>query len=359
MKINPEVKGVTKKDLYQEHLYEDDKGKPLAFIPASKRKWLLQNGRIAEDDYVAVITTIGKELVSFIYLIPDLFRTREGLQKMYWMRQWWVADAHQNSIIATYTYATALQLTQQRILIKFYAEGAEKFYAKQPFTAWYERQRHTLFIGPEASIILGRFPRMRYAKSLVNGSSRLISTVLKRSNWKKAEKRTQNIRVESLSHIDEEAWNFIEPLVADDSIVKDRAYLNWQLSPSQYETTTPEYKSLVVAYGNPIQAHTFVIRHEDQIIGFVSYLLIHKECNLKYLLCQPEHLDLIIDALLREVCRSRALFIFTDDQTVASRITERYRIFYHYQVTKKALAHNSIYDLVREFQVSEGDGHFY
>ena len=117
--------------------------------PFSKNKanWIIENERIDDEDYCTMIAVKNKTLIALVNLIPDLFHVNDGQQveKFYWMTLWWVDETQKKTIIGPYLFNEALRKTKNKIIGKAYAENANGFYDKQPFSNISSRNRYTIF----------------------------------------------------------------------------------------------------------------------------------------------------------------------------------------------------------------------
>ncbi|MCK8520565.1 hypothetical protein M0D21_03235 [Aquimarina sp. D1M17] len=364
MSANLEVIGLTKKMLSEgvnKNTYW--KGK-LAPLPKSKALWLLANTRIADDDYCGVIAQEDGEMVSFIFMFPDLLNVKgEDPRKVYWMISWWVHPKYKDTVLGTYIYNEAVNLTGKQILIKSYAENVTTFYEKQPFRVIASRLRHTLFFSLDASMLIGRFRFLKSVKFLLKPIDSLSYSLLKLINAK-CKKRTKALFYDFVTQIDDATWDFIKPLCKEDLIYKSKEYINWQLSNVQY-TQTPvsskyPYKSLQTGISNNIHIHNLKILKSDELIGFISYVINFNELNVKYFLVGDDaNYDICVDALMENFIIHKRTFIFTDDTKLSDAINRRYKSIFTHKVTKKGLAHNQTNLEGADFEMLNRDGHFY
>jgi hypothetical protein len=362
---NIEVIGLTKKMLSEaidQNTYWKDNHAPL---PKGKAIWLVSNDRIEEDDYCGVIGYEDNKMISFIFMFPDLINTiNNQINKVYWMISWWVHPTYKDTVLGTYIYNEAVNLAGKQILIKSYAENVNTFYEKQPFTVISSRLRHTVFFSLDPSMLIGRFRFLKPFKLLLKSIDTFVYFVIRTLNKIKFKKRTKELLYDYVNQLDDDAWKFIAPLCENDLIHKTKEYVNWQISNNQY-TQTPisnkhPYRALQTGISNNIHIHNLNIIKDNEIIGFLSYIINFNELNVKYFLVKEEHnYDLCVDALIENFTTVRTKFMFTDDTKLSNNITKRYKTIFTHRVHKKGLAHN---DTNLDFENSEilnRDGHFY
>ncbi len=362
---NLEVIGLTKKmlsDAIDQNTYWKDN---LAPMPRSKALWLVSNSRIEDDEYCGVIGYEDKKMISFIFMFPDLVNTStKEIKKVYWMISWWVHPKFKDTVLGTYIYNEAVTLSGKQILIKSYAENVNTFYEKQPFKVIASRLRHTLFFSLDATMLIGRFKFLKTFKFVldrVDATTYLLVKWLNKSSFKKS---TKKLSYDYMNQIDDETWKFIKPLCSNDLILKTKEYVNWQINNSQYMQTPLSnkfpYKALQTGISNNIHIHNLKVINENEIIGFITYVINFNELNVKYFLVKEEHnYDLCVDALIENLYAVGKKFIFTDDTKLSDAITKRYRTIFTHKVLKKGLAHNETELDVENFEMLNQDGHFY
>ncbi len=365
MSKNLEVIGLTKKMLSnaidQNSYWENN----LAPMPKGKAQWLVSNKRITDDDYCGVIGYEDKKMISFIYMFPDFANSvKEGPKKVYWMIAWWVHPKYKDTVLGTYIYNEAVNLTGKQVLIKSYAENVNTFYEKQPFSVIASRLRHTIFFSMDPSMLIGRFRFLKSFKFILDGIDAIVYRLIRSINKSRYSKNTKQLHYNYVNQIDEETWKFIEPLCKKDLIHKTKDYVNWQIDNSQY-TQTPiakkhPYKALQTGMSNNIHIHNLTVLKEDEIIGFISYIINFNELNVKYFLVKEErNYDRCVDALMENFAKVGRKFIFTDDTKLSDNITKRYTTIFTHRVLKKGLTHNETKLDFENFEMLNRDGHFY
>lgn len=362
---NLEVIGLTKKMLRQaidQNTYWED---TLAPMPKSKALWLISNNRIEDNDYCGVIGYEDKKMISFIFMFPDIVNTGfNKTNKAYWMIAWWVHPKFKDTVLGTYIYNEAVNFADQQILIKSYAENVTTFYQKQPFTVIASRLRHTIFFSLDSTMLIGRFRFLKSFKFLLERVDALTYSMIKLLNKSRFKKNTKTLSYDYITHINNDTWEFIEPLCKKDLIHKTKDYINWQIDNSQYMQTPVSskfpYKALQTGISNNIHIHNLNVIKDSEIIAFISYIINFNEFNVKYFLVKEEdNYDLCVDALMENFYKVKTKFIFTDDTTLSDNITKRYKTIFTHRVLKKGLAHNKTRLDPENYTMLNRDGHFY
>ncbi|WP_378173687.1 hypothetical protein [Aquimarina sp. SS2-1] len=360
-----QVIGVTKKMLSEAIDKNTYWKNDLAPLPKSKALWLVANGRINDDDYCGVIGYEGDKMISFIFMFPDLLNAKDNKpKKVYWMISWWVHKTYKDTVLGTYIYNEAVNLTRKQILIKSYAENVNTFYEKQPFKVIASRLRHTIFFSLDASMLIGRFKFLKSFKFILDGMDGFVGLVIRIFNAAKLKNKVKELSYEYINRLDDDTWEFIRPLCDKDLIYKTKEYVNWQIDSGQYlQTPVPKrhpHKSLQTGISNNIYLHNLKIIKAGRLIGFLSYVVNFNEFNIKYFLVQDdENYDLCIDALMENFIKHKTTFIFTDDTKLSDNITKRYKTIFTHKVTKKGLAHNDTKIDIDNVMMLNRDGHFY
>ncbi len=361
-----EVTGLTKamlSDAINQNTFWKDN---LAPLPKSKAIWLVSNPRIKDDDYCGVLGFEDDKMIAFIYMIPDQLNVKSdnyNENKVYWMILWWVNSKYKDTVFGTYLYNEAVNYAGKQVLIKSYAEHVNAFYEKQPFKVIASRLRYTIFFSLETSILIGRFKFLKPFKFFLNNINALTKSIVRAINTFKNKSRTNTLTYDYITRLDDEIWEFIEPLCEKDLIYKTKEYVNWQIDNNQYLQTPVSkhpYKSIQAGISNNIHIHNLKIIKDDKIIGFLSYIVNYNEFNVKYFLTKEErYYDICVDALMENFIKQKTTFIFTDDTKLSNNITKRYTSIFTHKTNKKALAHNEMKSDISNLNLLNRDGHFY
>ncbi len=362
LQIKPLTKAALRKAIDKNTFWKT----PLVPLPKSKAIWLLDNPRIEEEDYCGVLGLEKEKLVAFVFMFPDWLNLRNNKkQKVYWELLWWTHHNYVNTILGSYIFNEAVKLAKKKIIIKSYAENVNEFYEKQPFNIIDSRLRYTLFFGVNAEIVKGRFSFLKHFGIIVKLLEGFSTSVLRIINKFKIQKTRISLSYEYINQLDAATWNFIAPLCANDLIYKTKDYVNWQLNKFQYTqiptTEKKQYNSLYTGEGKGIRIHNVKIIKENRIIGFLSYVVNHKEFNIKYFMVSDNaNYSICVDAVMEHFILSKANFIFTDDTKLSEKLNNKYTTVFIYKKEKKALIHKSI-ELEKDLalKIYNRDGHFY
>lgn len=333
----------------------------ISMMPKSKAKWLLNNNRIEEEDYCGVLGVENKEIVAFVYLLPDLIRTSTNtIEKVYWELLWWVDAKYKNSILGTYIYKEAVDLVGQKMILKSFAENVNDFYAKQPFDIIASRVRYTIFFSVDDEMLISRFNFLSKLKFLIKPVNKLSAYLFNSINDLRAKKTLNNAHLEVCFTLASDTLQFVKKACENDFVVVDQEYLKWQLDPRQYQQVNKQTKYLIPGASPNIKLKNITIKKEGKIIGFISFLINYSECNVKYFLvddvsCYEYCVAVFINAVIQE----KAIFVFTDDTDLASEITKKYNSVFVYKQEKKSLAHKNLNLGNSAVTILNHNGHFY
>ncbi len=333
-------------------------------IPFTKSKahWLLNNVRIEENDICGLLGYENELLIAFIYFIPDYIQTNDGRKKIYWCRRWWVADTYKNSILATYMMNEAVNAVNNQVLIKFIGKEVEEYYDKQSFTKFSKRERYFILFNADANLLIDKIKYLKYVKPLAKVLENISEWWITSNNRKKVYKNIADLQYEYLSYIDETTWNFIEQKCKNDLVPKSKEYLNWQLSNDQY-TITPingkfPFYCLVASASSQLFHINLTVKRNDQIIGFLSFLIRGNEFNVKYFVVEEEGYELCLDVLMDNFIKTKTNIIHTENELLGNRIQQKFKTFYSDKRVLYAFAHNDIKNDFKKVCINDRDGHF-
>jgi hypothetical protein len=360
------IEYVTKKDL-TEAFYENTfwKQGKLTAISKNKAKWIADAKHIKDDDFCFVIALENDTVVSYLHILPDyLASANNKLEKIYWMFDWWTNKKYNSSIVSTYVFKEAISICNKRVVIKSYANNAEDFYKKQPFTPITRFERTTIFFGITPESLIHKMSFLRYFKFVLVIVNKILFSFITFFNSKKAKRHISHLKYEYLNSIDNRIWNFISTKCKSDLVFKSQEYINWQLNPNQY-VNTPVSKKATLGSGkisgqtNAISIHSFTVNKDDKIVGFISFLNFNGEVHLKYFLYETNNFNEIAYALIENLCKIKANYIITDNKELATFIKEKFLKTFVFKANKTALVHDSILNnLSQDYRLKEQDGHF-
>jgi hypothetical protein len=365
MKNDIEIVVLTKKDLFVaiecNNLWENN----IVALPKSKAQWLLKNDRIKDDDVCAVIGLENNRVIGYTLVIPDLIKTKNNIiEKAYWIHIWWVISQYDGHVLGLYIFNETVKLLNSKVLINSFLEKTNPFFEKGPFKIINKRERFTIFFNLESNILVGRFSFLKHFKWLINLTNSTIVNSINYYNNRKVTKRTANLSYEYINEIDEETWIFIEPKCQDDLTVKTKSYVNWQIDNSQYIQTPIAEKFRHIfsstGYSSNIYSYSIKIYRDNEIIGFISYILNTVEFNIKYFLAKDDISKLdCVDALVEHFFQSNAKYIITDDKNLTNEIKNRYFTIFIYRIKKKTITHKDASLDFDDVLVTDRDGRFH
>ncbi len=319
---------LTKADLKQALKDNTYWGASSNVVPFSKSKafWLLSNDRIADNDLCAVLGLEKEELVSFVYIIPDLLNTDQGTTKVYWSRRWWIHPKFKDTVLPTFTMTTALNAVNHKMIIKFLGRDVEAYYEKQPFKKVAERTRYYIVFNADAELITAKIKGLSRLSWILKGIDKTSLKIANAINKRKL--KTSALQYNYVSHIDKDVWAFMAPLCANDAIPKDSAYINWQIDNNQYTTTLVEKRHsktcLVAGEANTIFNTSFTVIKANKIIGFISFLTRRHEAVIRYFVCDDAHIALCADALIENVISAGARNIQTENEVLGQLLQRKF-----------------------------------
>ncbi len=359
MSRNLNIKKLTKKQLeeaLEQNLYWGD---DISLVPFSKSKarWLLKNERIKNDDVCAILSIENKNLVSFIFLIPDWIHTNNGMTKIFWSNRWWVHEKYKNSILSTYTQNFSLESTKNQVIIKFIGDDTIEYYKKQPFTEFSKKTRYIFVFGLEEQQILSRLSFLKFLTPLLKLISKSSNFLITKINANKT--ATKELQYKSVNVINDDEWRFIEKHTLNDLIPKSKNYINWQIDNSQYTNTksTP-YRCLVTSISRRIYNVNFFVIRNNEIIGFISSLVRDNEYITRYFLCDIENYNFCLDALMENFIKTQCIYLLVEDEGLGKKINNKFIKIYKNLKEQISLAHNDIDIDFKNKKVYQQDGHF-
>ncbi len=353
------TKAVLRDSLQTNALWE---GKYLIPFAKSKGQWLLKNDRIEDDDIVACLAYEDDTLVCFVYLIPDLINTPNGIEKVFWSDKWWVSNEHKNTVLAAYLKNEVAKITNNRLVIKFLGKDTEAYYAKQPYVKFGERKRFFIIYNLDAGLLINKLRVLRFVKYPLISISNFSLKLIKALNYRKAKLKTRNIHYQYLNKLDEASWMFIEKHCEKDLVPKTKDYIDWQLSNTQYTNTPIQQKyvsnCLIAGAFSNINAISFSIVENDEIIGFISYLERESEFIVKYFITTAHYWDKCIAVLMEHFVKSGSRIIYTENESLGENILKNYYKVFSSERILHSLIHKSFNFDSNNLLVKEHDGHF-
>ncbi|GGD10086.1 hypothetical protein [Hyunsoonleella pacifica] len=358
------ITSLTKEELQTAIVKNTYWGNTAVQIPFSKSKayWILKNDRIAKSDVCAIIGIEHNTIISFIFLVPDYINTTTGTEKIFWSRRWWISEKYKDSILPTYTMNIAMNIINNKAIIKFLGKSAEEYYKRQPFKEFAHRTRYYIIFNLDSVILMNRKKKLKYFKYLLSKIDTFSLYVVSIFNKQKTIKTTKNLKYEYISNIDETLWEFISPFCKEDLVPKSKEYINWQIDNSQY-TNAPlcakqQHKCLVSSIHERAYNISYSIKKEDKIIGFTSFLIRGKEAMVRYFISDDDDMACCADALMENILQTKATNLQTENEKLGNYIKNKFINLYTNKRKLYALAYNNInIDFDNTF-INDRDGNF-
>ncbi|WP_298555601.1 hypothetical protein [uncultured Algibacter sp.] len=327
----------------------------------SKAKWLLENDRIENDDVCAILGYEKQDIVAFIYMIPDLINTPQGIKKVFWSRRWWIADKYKDTILSTYTRSLSFKAIKNQAIIKYIGQETIPYYEKQPFTKFSKRNKHIIVFSLDSELLLNNIRKLRTVKPLVKLISSLSYNFTAIINKFKNKKRVKGLTYEYISFIDNHSWKYIEPFLKNDLVVKTPVYINWQIDNSQYTQVKNKYKSshycLINSSTSNIYNLNFLVKKET-IIGFISILVRNTEFHIRYFITSEDNYDYCVDALMDNFILAKATIIHTENDKLGRSLNRRYFSTHTKKREIFTLVHKDVNLETKNIHITDQDGNF-
>lgn len=333
-------------------------------MPKSKVHWLAKNNRIENNDICAIVCTENNNIVSYILVIPDIIQLTDGSQhKVNWLHEWWVTPSYQGSIVASFVFNKALKILKNNLLIESNATNAEAFFKPQ-FNTIYQKTRHTIFLRLNKDILANKLSFAKYLGLVIDLANGSAVKLLNYFNYKKTQKKLGPVYYEYLNTLDNDTWNFIEPICKNDFSLKSKDYINWLIDNAQFQQTPIvqrfPFKFSTTGFSNNIHNHSFKIVKDQEIIGFVSYLFNMIEFNVRcFMVKDPAHYSTVVAALMEHALKSGASYIITDNEALSKTINQTYKPLFTYKQSKTAKAHKRMALNFEGITLTDHDGRFH
>ncbi|MFS4481936.1 hypothetical protein ACKGJY_02880 [Hyunsoonleella sp. 2307UL5-6] len=355
---------LTKKELRDAILKNTYWDSDVIHMPFSKSKanWILRNERIDDHDICAIIGTENKTVISFIFLVPDIISTKTGTEKIFWSRRWWISKKYKDSILPTYTMSVAMNAVNNKAVVKFLGKDIEEYYRKQPFTEFAYRTRYYIIFNLDSNIVLTKINVLKNIKGIVKTLDNTSLTLISFLNGLKAKKKTKHLTYEYVSDVDELLWQFIAPFCKKDLIPKSKEYISWQIDNNQYTNALIRNKypkkCLISSVYDRVYNSSYIIKKENTIIGFTSFLIRGNEVMVRYFICEDDYLELCANAIIENIVKLKATNIQTENEKLGRYIENQFIHLHNDKRKLYALAHNDMNIDFEHAIINDRDGNF-
>jgi hypothetical protein len=308
--------------------------------PFSRHKatWITNNQRIADDDACVVVGFDKEKVISYIWIISDLFQTRKNnYEKKYWFSDWGLDDAYRDTGIAALVFFKACKLINNQVFISAYSNSAGEFYDKLgQFKPFGSRINYFLFFALDEKMIIRKFKKLKPFAFGVHLLNWVISLLFRPVNWVRANKRLKNTESVQIDQLDNDTWEFIKERSKGDLVEKTKDHVNWQIDNEPYIPDTAHIRPDTCTENIQILA-------ENKIVGFLSYIKTDDSFEIKYFIpLSKNELNLCADVLVQHLIRSKAKYISTYNKDLAQTIKDRYLIAYLHKDHRKAIVHKQV-----------------
>lgn len=364
--MNPNLKVVTltkrtlltalKANTYWKHTH--------ILIPKPKALWLANNTRISDDSICAVVCTDKEHIIAFVLTIPDTIVLKNGVKEsIYWLREWWVHNDYQGSIVASFIFNKALKALQFKVLIESNAEKADAFFKTQ-FKTFTTKTRATLFLKIQKDVLASKFAFAKYLGLPIALANATLVRFINFRNYKKTQKALTAVTYEYMNSIDDATWTFIAPLLKSDFTLKTKDYVNWLINNHQYLQTPIRkrfpYQFSTTGFSDNIHNYSLTIFKQGKPIGFISYLYNMIEFNVRFFLVNDKaEYQTCLAALMEHALQHKPTYIITDDPFLTNEIKKHYRTLFTYKQQKTAKVHQRLDIDLNNVVLTDRDGRFH
>lgn len=331
----------------------------------NKAKWMLENSRADDDDTLAVLGYENYEIIAFVSLMPDLIKLEEGVEKkISWSQRWWVSDKYKETVLSTYVKNISMNACNNQVIIKFLGDNTKAYYEKQPFEKFSKRKRYIILFSLDYDILVLRknslkkiAPILKFTDSL---SRRFVTLINKRTS----NKISKGITYQNILSIDDATWNFIEKKCIDDIVPKSKAYINWQIDNNQYyNLKTSEEKAvqkcLLGSISTNILNASYILKKDDEIIGFISGFISSNKLMIKYFVTSKDYYDDCLNILIKSLITFKCTMIQTEDAILGERIKDKFFTVYADDKALVSLVHKDVNDRLENMMTKDQDGNFF
>ncbi len=331
----------------------------------NKAKWMLKNERASDDDLFGILAYEDYSLIAFVSMMPDLIKKEDGgFKKIFWSQRWWIAPKYKNTVLPTYTKSNSITEVNNQVVVRFLGEDTKAYYEKQPFTMFSERTRCIIIFNLDHRLLISKKEILKKVQPILKLVDKASSNIISLLNILKIKKRTKNITCKNISLINDDDWSFIESFCVNDIVPKTKDYINWQIDNNQYQQIKKgdnknlNFKCLLESISENIKNLSFIVKKDNQPIGFVSGIVRGKRFVLRYFLSNEENFDACADALIKSVIKSKCTLIQTENGDLGNRIKSRYINVYSDFKTLVSLVHNDVGLNFKNIMINDRDGNF-
>ncbi|WP_298345896.1 hypothetical protein [uncultured Algibacter sp.] len=340
-------------------------GKMDAPFSKNKAKWMLKNDRANADDTLAVFAYDGKKIIALVYLVPDLITTNNNLtKKVFWSQRWWVADKYKDTVLSTYIKKLSLNASKNNVLVKFLGDNTKAYYKKQPFTEFSKRKRYIIIFSLDYELLIYKKESLKKAASLIKLADRFSRKIIAKLNRSKTKINKSLINYKSVSHLNDELWDFLNKHCVNDIVPKDKAYINWQIDNNQYHVINNKedklgYKCLLGSISDKMYNSNLVVKNNDEIIGFISGFISNNRFIVRYFISDKNFYSECAKVLIRAVIDTECTILQTENTVLGEYVMSNFHKVYADVKPLVSLIHNDIDVDMNNAMMTDQDGNFF
>ena len=329
----------------------------------NKAKWMLDNTRADENDIFAILGYEKFTIIAFVYLVPDLIKGEDGSsKKVFWSQRWWVSDKYKETILSTYVKNISLNECGNQVIIKFLGDKSKAYYEKQPFRKFSKRKRYIILFSLDYDLLVyknANFKKISHLVRFADGMTRRLISLINKS------KRLSNgIEYENVQVIDNDVWNFIDKHINSDVVPKSKEYINWQINNNQYHViknneNNLNNKCLLGTISKKIYNSNIVVKHGNEIIGFISGFVTRKRFIVRYFITTETYYKDCLNILIKNLITSKCTLLQTENSILGERVVDRYLNVYSDKKELVSLIHDDVIIKIDKINMTDQDGNYF
>lgn len=363
---NPEVIILTKlslKDAVAKNKFWGDSYEPA--FSKNKAKWMLENTRADDNDVIAILGYEKHTIIAFVYLVPDLIKLEDSsVKKIFWSQRWWVADKYKDTVLSTYAKNMSLNESNSQVVIKFLGDKSKAYYEKQPYAKFSKRKRYIILFSLDYGLLIHKKNSLKKITPILKFADEISRRIFASINKRKSRINNKVINYQSVPFIDDDTWNFIAQYTSNDIVPKRKDYINWQISNYQYHVITdnenePNYRCLLGTISKKKYNLNFVVKNENEIVGFVSGLVSENRFIVRYFLSNEAHYYDCIKVLIKALISSKCTLLQTENSELGECVISTFFKVYKDVKALVSLVHNDVNVDLKDSIIKDQDGNFF
>ncbi len=321
-------------------------------VPISRhRAWShIRNPRVAENDVILVLAIVEGKMAGYLGVLADHIYLDGQKEKAGWLSCMWVDPDVRGQGIAKKLLNRVLERWDNRILVTEFTPAAKGLYDRSgQFQDLKVAEGLRCFLRFNLDELLPKkFPALEKFKPIISLKNWALNlpNELRLNFWKPAA-ATENYRVETVVHINEDLASFIADHQQNQLEKRSAPDLNWLLNNpwllpvSQDDGTGKKYHFSAFAENFeflPLAIYT----PENKLAAFVMLAIRGHDLKVPYFYAEPEHVKAIAEIIVQQMLQKelRTLTVF-HPELVANFRQHRAPFIYlhpvkrHYIISKK------------------------